>query len=125
MEHEHAEHVAASPDRLYRVLADSDNLAHYVPQLTAVHRKQGETVEVEARYEGKTQHGEAWFRADEERHRIEWGVEGGSYHGWLQVDPDGDGSRLTLHLTTVHAPNVDSDVAGTLDAIRRLLEAEV
>jgi carbon monoxide dehydrogenase subunit G len=125
VQHEHSEHVAAAPDRLYAVLADVENLAHYVPQLTGAQRRDGDTVEVEARYEGHTQHGEAWFRPDEGRRRVEWGAVGGSYHGWLQVDPDGDGSRLTLHLETVHTDDVDRDVAGTLDAIRRLLEAEV
>lgn len=125
MEHEHAEHVAAEPDRLYQALANVDNIAHWVPQLTSVHRQQGETVEVEARYEGKTQQGEAFFRTDDASRRIEWGTQGGPYHGWMQVEPDGEGSKLTLHLSTVHTPDVDRDVAGTLDAIRRLLEAEV
>jgi len=125
MEHEHAEHVAADPERLYRALANVDNIAHWVPQLTSVHRQQGDTVEVQARYEGRTQQGEAFFRTDDGSRRIEWGTEGGPYQGWMRVDPDGDGSKLTLHLSTVHTPDVDRDVAGTLDAIRRLLEAEV
>jgi hypothetical protein len=44
--------------------------------------------------------------------------------GWKQVDPDGDGSRLTLLLETRHGSECD-DVSATLDAIRMLVEAEM
>jgi len=81
-------------------------------------------VEVEARYEGRTQRGEAYFRADEGAHRVEWGSEGG-YRGWMTVEADGDGSMLTLGLHTTHIEHADHDVAATLDAIRRLVEADV
>ena len=123
MEHVHSEHVAASPERVYAVLEDPQSLAGFVPQLTKVDQH-GERVEVEARYEGRTQHGEASFRADDAARRIEWGTQSG-YHGWLQVEPDGDGSMLTLGLHTTHVEHADHDVAGTLDAIRRLVEAGV
>jgi hypothetical protein len=43
----------------------------------------------------------------------------------MEVAPDGDGSRLTLFLNTVHGSESDHDVAATLDAIRMLVEAEV
>jgi hypothetical protein len=95
-----------------------------VPQITAA-RPAGEgRVEVDARYEGHEQHGEAPFSADVAARRIEWGTANG-YHGWLQVDADGDGSRLTLFLDTPHAGASDHDVAATLDAIRMLVESKV
>ena len=123
MEHVHSEHVAAAPERVYAVLKDPQSLAGFVPQLTKVDQH-GERVEVEARYEGRTQHGQASFRADDAARRIEWGTESG-YHGWLQVEPDDGGSMLTLGLHTTHVEHADHDVAGTLDAIRRLVEAQV
>ena len=123
MEHEHTQHVAAPPDRVFAALADVNNLPRYVPQLTAARRTDGDTVAIEARYEGHTQRGEAWFRTDETAHRIEWGSPGSDYHGWIEVSPDGDGSRLTLFLATVHGDAPDSEVMGTLDAMRRLVEA--
>jgi hypothetical protein len=43
----------------------------------------------------------------------------------MTVDADGDGSRLTLFLNTVHGAERDHDVAATLDAIRMLVESEV
>ena len=123
MEHEHTQHVAAASDRVFAALADVSNLPRYVPQLTAAERIDGDRVKVQARYEGHTQEGEAWFRSDESTRRIEWGAPEGGYHGWIQVDDDEDGSRLTLFLETTHGDASDSEVMGTLDAIRRLVEA--
>ena len=116
MHYEHSEHVAAAPDRVYGVLANAENLAHFFPQLTSVHRIDGERIEVEARYEGHAHRGEAWLHTDSEHRRVEWGVQDSGYHGSFEV---------VLALDTVHDHDVESDVAGTLDAVRRLLEAEV
>jgi hypothetical protein len=124
MEHEHTQHVAASADRVFDALADVGNLPRYVPQVTAAERIDGDTVRVQARYEGHTQEGEAWFRTDDSERRIEWGSPHGSYRGWIQINEDGDGSRLTLFLATAHGDAPDSEVMGTLDSIRRLVEAE-
>jgi uncharacterized protein YndB with AHSA1/START domain len=124
MEHEHTQHVAAPPDRVFAALADVGNLPRYVPQVTAARRGDGDKVEIEARYEGHTQTGEGWFRLDESARRVEWGASGSDYRGSLEVSPDADGSRLTLYLVTAHGDAPDSEVMGTLDAIRRLVEAD-
>jgi uncharacterized protein YndB with AHSA1/START domain len=124
MKHEHTEHVAASPESVFAAISDPNNLSRFVPQLTAVRPVGGDRVEVDARYEGKTQTGAAHFRTDEESRRIEWGSASG-YEGWIQVDGDGEGSRLTLHLHTTHGTERDHDIAATLDAIRMLVESEV
>jgi uncharacterized protein YndB with AHSA1/START domain len=125
MDHEHSEHVAASPDRVYRALAEPEGLARFVPQLTEVQPTEGDKVEVEARYGGQTHRGEAWLHRDDGQRRLEWGVGDGDYHGSLGVVPDGEGSMLTLTVTTRRATDADREIAGTLDAIRRLLEAAV
>lgn len=125
MEHEHTEFVAASPDRVFSALAEVDNLTRYVPQLTGAERLDGDKLRVRARYEGHTQEGDAWFRTDEAERRIEWGAPGSDYHGWIQVNPEREGSRLTLFLSTARGDARDSEVMGTLDAIRRLVEADI
>lgn len=124
MQHEHTEHVAAPPDAVYAVISDVTNLPSFVPQITAARPAGKGRVEVDARYEGHEQHGEALFSPDDAARRIEWGGANG-YHGWLQVDADGEGSRLTLFLDTPHAAASDHDVASTLDAIRMLVESQV
>lgn len=123
MDHQHSEHVAAAPDAVFGILSDPAHLPDFVPQLTRAERTDADHVHVAARYDGKEHEGDAAFSADADARRITWGTPGG-YEGWLQVDPDGDGSKLTLHLHTVHAPDTDRDVAGTLDAIRRLVESK-
>ena len=40
------------------------------------------------------------------------------------MSPDAERSRLTLYLATVRGDARDSEVMGTLDAIRRLVEAD-
>jgi uncharacterized membrane protein len=124
VQHEHTEHVAAPAEAVYAAIANLDNLPRFVPQMTAVRPGSGDRVEVDARYAGHEQHGEASVHTDDERRRIEWSAASG-YRGWMQVDPDGDGSRLTLFLETRHGAERDHDIAATLDAIRMLVEAEV
>jgi uncharacterized membrane protein len=124
MQHEHTEHVAASPDAVYAAISDVSNLPSFVPQLTAVRSAREGRVEVDARYQGHEQHGEASFTTDDAARRIAWGAASG-YRGWMQVDADGDGSRLTLFLDTPHVGASDHDVAATLDAIRMLVERQV
>jgi len=124
VQHEHTEHVAAAPDAVFRAISDADNLPRFVPQMTEVRSAGDGQIAVDARYEGRQQHGEARFERDESRRRIAWSADSG-YHGWMQVDPDGDGSRLTLFLETKQASERESDVSATLDAIRMLVEAEV
>ena len=124
MQHEHTEHVAAPADAVYAAISDLRNLPRFVPQMTAVRRADGDQVEVDARYEGRTQHGEASFRTDDAERRIEWSSPSG-YHGWMKVDPDGDASRLTLFLDTRRGGERDHDISATLDAIRMLVEAEI
>jgi uncharacterized membrane protein len=124
MQHEHTEHVAAPADAGYAAISNLDNLPRFVPQLTAVRPAEGDQVEVDARYQGHEQHGRASFRAEDAERRIEWGSPSG-YRGWMKVDPDGDGSRLTLFIETRHGSERDHDIAATLDAVRMLVEAEV
>lgn len=125
MEHKHTEFVAASPERVFAALADVSNLPRYVPQMTAAEQVEADQVRVQARYDGHTQEGRAWFRTDEGERKIEWGAPGSDYHGSIQVSPEGEGSLLTLSLKTVHGDAPESDVMGTLDAIRRLVEADI
>ncbi|MGZ4251477.1 MAG: SRPBCC family protein [Solirubrobacteraceae bacterium] len=124
MQHEHTEHIAAAPDAVYGAIADLSNLPKFVPQLTAVRSTDEGQIEVAARYEGHEQHGEASFATNDGERRIEWGAASG-YRGWMQVDADGAGSRLTLFLDTPHSSASDHDVAATLDAIRMLVESQV
>jgi hypothetical protein len=67
MKHEHTQHIAAAPDRVFEVLSDVGRLPDFVPQMTAARAGDGDEVVIDARYEGHTQHGKGWFRPDPER----------------------------------------------------------
>ncbi len=125
MEHTHTEFVAASPERVYDALADVANLPRYVPQLTAAERLDGDRIRVHARYDGHSQEGEAWFRADAQQQTIEWGAPGSEYRGRIHIGAQDGGSLLTFTLMTSRGDAPEGDVMGTLDAIRRLVEADV
>jgi hypothetical protein len=116
--------VAAAPDAVFAAISDVKNLPRFVPQITAARPADGDRVEIDARYEGHEQHGEAAFHADPGKRRIDWSSASG-YRGSMSVDPDGEGSRLTLFLETRHSSERDHDIAATLDAIRMLVESEV
>ena len=120
MEHEHSARIPVPPDRLYKTIADVGNLTKFVPPLTSVRKTDSAHVDVEASYEGHRQHAEAWFRTDDEARRVEWGAEGNPYHGWLQVEPDGADSKLTLHLTTADVGDIQEYVKGTFESVRKM-----
>jgi carbon monoxide dehydrogenase subunit G len=122
MQHEHTEHVAAPPASVYAAISDVKNLPSIVPQMTGAREAGDGRVQIDARYGGHEQHGEASFAKDDGARRIEWGSPSG-YRGWMQVDEDGDGSRLTLFLDTRHTAS-DHDIEATLDAIKMLVESE-
>jgi uncharacterized protein YndB with AHSA1/START domain len=124
VQHQHTEHIAASPDAVFAAISDVRNLPRFVPQMTAARPSGDDRVEVAARYHGHEQRGEASFHADDAQRRIEWGSPSG-YRGWMEVAADGDGTRLTLFLNTVHDSESEHDVGATLDAIRMLVEAQV
>ena len=117
MQHQHTEHIAASPDAVYAAISDVRNLPRFVPQMTAARPAGDDRV-------GREQHGEASFHADDAQRRIEWASPSG-YRGSMEVAADGDGTRLTLFLNTVHDSESEHDIGATLDAIRMLVEAQV
>ena len=56
MEHEHTQHIAAPPEQVFAMLSDVRRLPEFVPQMTGASTGDGDTVVVDARYEGHTQH---------------------------------------------------------------------
>ena len=87
-----------------------------------------EEVHTEAKLpDGQSVQGEAWFRVDDAAQRISWGSEGeNDYHGSLDVDSVGDGSRVVVK---IHSPHVDDGqvqqgVDQTLAVIKEKVEAQ-
>lgn len=104
MEHKATTTIPVPPDRLDR----------------AVRRTDAEHVEVEAECEGRHEEGQARFR-DDDAERVGWGSDAHAYSGWMQVEPDGEVSRLTPHSTAPRAVDGKECVASTFDSIRKQL----
>lgn len=120
MDYEDSIRIPAAPEHLYRTIADVGNLTRFIPPIKTARQTDSEHVDIEAEYEGHEQHGEAWFRADDEAKRVEWGSEGQPYRGWMRVEPEGEDSKLTFHLTTMHAGDVRKYVDDTFRSIREM-----
>jgi hypothetical protein len=91
----------------------------------------GDSVRVTAKVEDeqgeeRTVEGEAWLRAVEGSRRLQWGSEGeNDYRGELDVDEDGEGSRLTVRLSTERedaGDDIGDDLDDVLATVKRLVE---
>jgi len=115
-------------DDLFDYLSHVENLPRYMSRLTQARHTTGDEVHVEARIDPgdgdeRTVGGEAWFRIDAERRRLEWGSQGPhDYHGELEVSPAGDGSTVAVRLHTLHddAGSIGDGLDQTLTNIRNL-----
>jgi Polyketide cyclase / dehydrase and lipid transport len=102
-EYERSTTVTANPDDAFRTLSDAKNLPRYIATMTRAQPAGSGTLHVAADVEGRHEEGDASFRADPGRHRMEWGGEdGSSYRGTLQVSDAGNGSSVTIHLHVPH-----------------------
>ena len=105
---------------VFDYVADVAHLPDDIPEMVTA-RPQGENVHVEAEVEGRHEEGDATFRADPDRRRIEWGTpEAGRYHGWLQVAASGADSTVTIYLTTQRnedAEQIERSLAQALKTI--------
>jgi uncharacterized protein YndB with AHSA1/START domain len=118
-EYEQSGTIPAPPERLFEYLSDVRHLPEYFPRMVRAEPAGGETVAVEGDGDDGRHRGVAWFHVDDAERRIEWGAERSPYHGWLQVDPAGEASLVTIHLHQEHAGDTDADLAQALEYVRR------
>jgi uncharacterized protein YndB with AHSA1/START domain len=126
--------VTASPDELFSYLSDINNLPEYFAAMTSAEpagKAEGEVppgseaVHTVAEVDGQRREGEAWFTRDPDTHLLRWGSEGpNDYHGELDVDGDGDGSRVTvrIHTENVEDARIQDGLEATLAAIKENVE---
>ncbi|MDN5768767.1 MAG: SRPBCC family protein [Humibacillus sp.] len=123
--------IDVDEDTAYAYLSKAENLPEYFPRITEVNKKSGDEVETTAVIEppGEPEqkvHGTAWFKTDDDAHKVEWGSEGSNhYHGELDFDPNGDAAstlRLTLSTESDH-PGIEESIDETLATISKKLTA--
>lgn len=135
-EHEQTITVDVSPEEAFRYLSAVSNLPQYVPHLRSVHEEETDHIFGIAEFDGRRYEMSGFFRADEANCRLDWESDGTpDYRGWLQITPDGDGSRITVHLSmrgaAAETPPPNAGLAGeriqrslgaVLDTIRKKLQ---
>jgi len=144
-EYEQTQAIAVPPDEAFAWLSDVDNLPAYLPPVTDASIEgpsegdnPGRKVRTTLQYPGGggSFDAEGYLAVDEGARRMEWGAEAGQdYSGWLEVAPDGEGSRVTVHLSFGERSvekEMDEDssaedslaqgISATLESIRRQLE---
>jgi uncharacterized membrane protein len=112
--------IDRSADETFAYVREVRHLPEYFEHMVSAEpADQGEAVHVTADVFGEKEEGEAWFRVDDGRRRVEWGSErkGSDYEGWIEVGEEGDGAvvRLGLHM---HQPDVDDSIDKTLENLR-------
>jgi uncharacterized protein YndB with AHSA1/START domain len=126
--------VTASPDDLFAYLSDVHNLPEYFAAMTSAEPAGdaegdvppgAEAVHSVAEVDGQRREGEAWFRRDAGARSLSWGSEGpNDYHGELQVDGDGESSRVTvrLHTELAEGDRIQQGLETTLATIKEKVE---
>jgi hypothetical protein len=111
--------VAISPDMLFGYLADVRHLPGYFPKALRASGGPDEEVSVTLDVDGEACEVAAWVRADPVTRRLQWGVPGYGYQGWLTVSPAAAGCELTVHVQAPDDPDPRAELADTVESIRR------
>jgi hypothetical protein len=98
--------MQAEPDRVMAFVSDVRNLPRYVPTTKAAQPEDGERVRVQGEAQGHGYDADGYLRRRDGQ--LEWGADEGYYSGWLRVQPDGDGSQVTVGISLRgHPPGAD------------------
>jgi uncharacterized membrane protein len=120
--------VDAAGAALFDYLSQVANLPKYFARMTSAEPGDGEEVHTTAQMpDGQQVEGSAWFRVDNQTHRIEWGSEGlNDYNGSLEVSDADGGAQVAVRMHTTRVPDGSSEVQqgieDTLATIKRLVE---
>jgi len=103
-EHERTVTVDIPPEEAFRYLSSVSNLSSFLPHVKSVTEDEDDHVFGIAEVGGRRYELSGFFRADEANRRLDWESDGTpGYRGWLQISPEGHGSRITVHLSMLSA----------------------
>jgi hypothetical protein len=108
--------MQAPPDAVLAFVSDIRNLPRYVPTTKQAEPQGEERVHVEGDAQGHHYDADGYLRRRDGG--LEWGADEGYYKGWLKVQPEGDGSAVTVGISlNGHPPGADPDAAPSEDDI--------
>ena len=117
--------IEAAPDDVFAFVRDVTNVPEYLAPIMSASAAGGDAVRTTVDVDGQATVEEAWFRVHEgHRHRVEWGAEGAGYHGWLEVDREGEVASVTVevHSERRTAEELDRAVDAALFALKGRIE---
>lgn len=122
--------VQAAGGVLFDYLPQVGNLPAYFTRMTSAEPGDGEEAHTTARMpDGHRDEGHAWFRVDEQAHRIEWGSEGPTdYRGSSEVTDGAGCAEVQVRMHTARIPDGNAEIQHGLDdtlaTIERLVEQQ-
>jgi uncharacterized membrane protein len=131
----------APAEEIFRYVSSASNVPTFVPHVHSAEAESDGRLRVRGVANGREFETSGFVNIDAQRHRMEWGADGSSYRGWLEVrtgDATPTLSEVTLHLsvpdrsTAAEGMPADQDdermqgaLMDALNAIRRQVEREL
>jgi hypothetical protein len=116
--------IEASVHETFAFVRDVGNFPRFVDRLIAAQALGDDEVRVTLAEGDGQRTAQAQFKTHEGGHhsRVEWSADGGDhYHGWLEIDREGEVCSVTMEL---HAPEIDgAEVDAALWALKAAVEA--
>jgi uncharacterized protein YndB with AHSA1/START domain len=127
--------VSRAPEKVFAVISNIEKMPEYLPVFRRIERQSGEDrVRAEGEIMGYRFTQTGFFRADDERRRVEFGADDPALStGWIQVTqgPDLSAADVTVHLSLQIRPEQEEMVRARFrnldemigDGLRRALQA--
>lgn len=103
-EYESVMTMQASPQDVFDFVADIGNMPKYMPTTKSAQSQGEDRVRVQGEANHRSYDSDGYLRRDADNTRLDWGADEGYYSGWMQVEPQGSGSKVTVHISLRGTP---------------------
>jgi hypothetical protein len=114
--------IATSADRLFNYLADVRHLPDYFPKALSAKTGEGDQLSIVLDLGGEAVELHAWFRADEARRLLQWGIPDADYQGWIAITSGPIGCELVVSVQKpIDDDTIDAEIRDTILGIRSIM----
>ena len=104
--------VNAQADAVYDFVSDIKNMPKYMPTTKKAESQGKDRVRVQGGGEGFQYDSDGYLRRNSESNRLEWGADEGHYSGWMEVQSEDEGAKVTIHLFFKSLDGIPSEHVG-------------
>ncbi len=122
-------YMDASADAVTDFVADIKNMPKYMPTTKKAEDAGEHRVRVAGGGDGFQYDSEGYLRRNKDDGHLEWGSDEKTYRGSMEIDPDGDGSNVTIKLVfsgdkykDIPADRVNEGLRTALESIKNHVE---